>query len=319
MSMTGIEVIAVGQSAFGRSSGEVNRRAGHRARDDTSRRPWRRSRKRVSPSAPPPVGAARKRHAVLGGVVGVLVAGGIETEGEAGAVPRREGRPPADVAIARGWHRPASPPSAPSPTPPRARPRVPPPSPRPRRPAARQRDARPFDPERPGIGLSIGGIVQGGEDMVEQIFRRQGANGRGRVALWPTGWNGDSCSRCLIRRYREAKQATCRANGRWRVRRERPTHEGRRDTARKDGKGRAGKARGHGRSKLLSAPTSARSARRRPPGAPVGRSRPRYPRECLRQTESTGTAAWPSSGISPQVGVPVRRPHQWRALQPHAR
>ena len=38
---------------------------------------------------------------------------------------------------------------------------------------ARQRDARPFHPQRPGIGLAVAGIVQGGEDVVEQVFRAE--------------------------------------------------------------------------------------------------------------------------------------------------
>ena len=38
---------------------------------------------------------------------------------------------------------------------------------------ARERDARPFHRERSGTGLAVGGVVQHGEDVVEQVFDAQ--------------------------------------------------------------------------------------------------------------------------------------------------
>ena len=35
---------------------------------------------------------------------------------------------------------------------------------------ARKRDARPLHAQRPGVGLAVGGVVQHGDDVVEQVF-----------------------------------------------------------------------------------------------------------------------------------------------------
>ena len=57
---------------------------------------------------------------------------------------------------------------------------------------ARQRDARPLHPERPGIGLAVGGIVQGGEDVVEQVFDAEAEAVEIALAPWRSGWHDNA-------------------------------------------------------------------------------------------------------------------------------